>query len=53
MSHPFGCLLPIRNEQERQRYLQRLLKTHGNLQFSRVDISEYKPQVPNRRSRYD
>jgi hypothetical protein len=41
------------NKQERQRYLQRLLKTHGNLQFSRADVSEYKPPVSNRRSRFD
>lgn len=39
--------------QERQRYLQRLLKTHADIRFSDVDISEYKPIVPNRKTRFD
>ena len=45
--------IPFWASMERQRYLQRLLKTHGNLQFSDIDVSEYKIQVPNRGSRFD
>ena len=45
--------IPFWASQERQRYLQRLLKTHANLRFSSVDVSEYKAPVPNRRSRFD
>jgi hypothetical protein len=39
--------------QERQRYLQRKLKTHANIKFSETDISEYKTLTPNRGSRFD
>jgi hypothetical protein len=39
--------------QERQRYLQRKLKTHANIKFSEMDISEYKTLTPNRKSRFD
>jgi hypothetical protein len=39
--------------QERQRYLQRKLKTHANIKFSETDISEYKTLTPNRKSRFD
>jgi RAP domain len=45
--------IPFWASMERQRYLQRLLKTHGNLRFSHVDVSAYKVQVPNRGSRFD
>jgi hypothetical protein len=45
--------IPFWASMERQRYLQRLLKTHGNLRFSTVDRSEYKPHVPNRQTRFD
>jgi hypothetical protein len=45
--------IPFWASMERQRYLQRLLKTHVSLKFSRVDGSEYKAQVPNRGSRFD
>lgn len=45
--------IPFWASMERQRYLQRLLKTHVNLRFSRADGSAYKAQVPNRGSRFD
>lgn len=45
--------IPYWASMERQRYLQRLLKTHANLKFSRSDVSEYKTPVPNRQSRFD
>lgn len=45
--------IPFWASMERQRYLQRLLKTHGNLQFSHVDVSAYKAPVPDRGSRFD
>lgn len=45
--------IPFWASQERQRYLQRLLKTHANLRFSTVDVSEYKAPVPNRQTRFD
>lgn len=45
--------IPFWASMERQRYLQRLLKTHANIRFSEVDISEYKVIVPNRKSRFD
>ncbi|KAG7357375.1 RAP domain containing protein [Nitzschia inconspicua] len=45
--------IPFWASMERQRYLQRKLKTHANLRFSDVDVSEYKALIPNRRSRYD
>ena len=45
--------IPFWASMERQRYLQRLLKTHVNLRFSRVDGSAYKAQVHNRGSRFD
>jgi RAP domain len=45
--------IPFWASMERQRYLQRLLKTHVNLRFSSIDGSEYKAQVPNRGSRFD
>lgn len=38
---------------ERQRYLQRALKTHRSLQFSGVDVSEYKAMPSTRTSRFD
>ena len=38
---------------ERQRYLQRMLKTHREVEFSKADVSEYKPMVPNRQTRFD
>jgi hypothetical protein len=45
--------IPFWASMERQRYLQRLLKTHGNLRFSTSDVSRYKAIVANRQSRYD
>lgn len=45
--------IPFWASMERQRYLQRRLKTHANIQFSRIDVSEYKTLLPNRQSRYD
>eukprot|EP00592_Proboscia_alata_P007847 CAMPEP_0194366088 /NCGR_PEP_ID=MMETSP0174-20130528/14093_1 /TAXON_ID=216777 /ORGANISM="Proboscia alata, Strain PI-D3" /LENGTH=1061 /DNA_ID=CAMNT_0039141071 /DNA_START=269 /DNA_END=3454 /DNA_ORIENTATION=- len=45
--------IPFWASMERQRYLQRLLKTHPNLSFSQADVSEYKKIVPNRKSRFD
>lgn len=45
--------IPFWASMERQRYVQRLLKTHGNIRFSDVDVSEYKAHIPNRRSRFD
>ena len=45
--------IPFWASMERQRYLQRLLKTHGNLRFSDADVSEYKAPVPNRKTRFD
>mmetsp|Transcript_6398 Transcript_6398/g.9352 ORF Transcript_6398/g.9352 Transcript_6398/m.9352 type:complete len:841 (+) Transcript_6398:164-2686(+) len=45
--------IPFWASMERQRYLQRLLKTHPNLRFSGADVSEYKAIVHNRQSRYD
>eukprot|EP00979_Chaetoceros_neogracilis_P000667 scaffold162_cov267-Chaetoceros_neogracile.AAC.17 len=44
--------IPFWASMERQRYLQRKLKTHANLKFSVVDISEYKAPVP-KDSRFD
>ena len=46
-------IIPFWASMERQRYVQRKLKTHANLKFSGVDISEYKAPVPNRKSRFD
>lgn len=45
--------IPFWASMERQRYLQRKLKTHANIKFSDVDVSEYKTLLPNRQSRYD
>jgi RAP domain len=45
--------IPFWASMERQRYIQRLLKTHGNIRFSNADVSHYKPQNPSRMSRYD
>ena len=45
--------IPFWASMERQRYLQRLLKTHGNLRFSTSDLSNYKAPVANRQSRFD
>eukprot|EP00534_Pseudo-nitzschia_fraudulenta_P011880 CAMPEP_0201219222 /NCGR_PEP_ID=MMETSP0851-20130426/190970_1 /ASSEMBLY_ACC=CAM_ASM_000631 /TAXON_ID=183588 /ORGANISM="Pseudo-nitzschia fraudulenta, Strain WWA7" /LENGTH=928 /DNA_ID=CAMNT_0047508911 /DNA_START=146 /DNA_END=2932 /DNA_ORIENTATION=+ len=45
--------IPFWASMERQRYLQRKLKTHANIQFSEVDVSEYKALTPNRESRFD
>lgn len=38
---------------ERQRYLQRCLKTHQEIQFSDVDVSEYQALPQTRHSRFD
>ena len=45
--------IPFWASMERQRYLQRLLKTHSTLKFSDADVSEYKPPVLDRKSRFD
>ena len=45
--------IPFWASMERQRYLQRLLKTHCNLRFSDMDVSEYKAPIWNRKSRFD
>jgi len=45
--------IPFWASMERQRYIQRLLKTHANLKFSQVDVSEYKAPVPSRSTRFD
>jgi hypothetical protein len=45
--------IPFWASMERQRFLQRLLKTHSNIQFSSIDVSEYKPPVSNKHSRFD
>jgi hypothetical protein len=45
--------IPFWASMERQRYLQRKLKTHANIRFSVVDVSEYKAHVPNKKSRFD
>ncbi len=45
--------IPFWASMERQRYLQRKLKTHANIKFSEVDVSEYKTLTPNRKSRFD
>jgi len=45
--------IPFWASMERQRYLQRLLKTHGEVRFSDADVSEYQPITGNRGSRYD
>jgi hypothetical protein len=44
--------IPFWASMERQRYLQRKLKTHANLRFSVVDVSEYKAPIP-KGSRFD
>jgi len=45
--------IPFWASMERQRYLQRLLKTHADIKFSEVDVSEYTPQPSNRKTRFD
>jgi len=45
--------IPFWASMERQRYLQRKLKTHCNIKFSQKDVSEYQPLVSNRKSRFD
>lgn len=46
--------IPFWASMERQRYLQRLLKTHSTLNFSDKDISKYQPHIiSNRKSRFD
>lgn len=45
--------IPFWASMERQRYVQRRLKTHANIKFSGIDVSEYKAPTPNRKSRYD
>jgi len=45
--------IPFWSSMERQRYLQRLLKTHGNVRFSSADYSEYKAPPLSKRSRFD
>lgn len=45
--------IPFWASMERQRYLQRKLRTHANIKFSEVDVSEYKALNPDRKSRFD
>ncbi len=45
--------IPFWASMERQRYLQRKLKTHANIRFSGVDVSEYKAPSANKVSRFD
>lgn len=45
--------IPFWASMERQRYLQRVLKTHANIRFSDVDISEYSAMAPSRKTRFD
>ena len=45
--------IPFWASMERQRYLQRLLKTHCNIRFSEVDFSKYRAPVRNKRSRFE
>jgi len=45
--------IPFWASMERQRYLQRKLKTHANINFSEVDVSEYKELTPDFKSRFD
>ena len=45
--------IPFWSSMERQRYLQRLLKTHSILKFNDVNYSTYEPLNPNRKSRFD
>mmetsp|Transcript_4657 Transcript_4657/g.11852 ORF Transcript_4657/g.11852 Transcript_4657/m.11852 type:complete len:1143 (-) Transcript_4657:429-3857(-) len=46
--------IPFWASMERQRYLQRKLKTSASIEFSEVDVSEYKALTPNRiESRFD
>lgn len=45
--------IPFWASMERQRYLQRVLKTHANIRFSDVDVSEYSAMTPSRKTRFD
>jgi hypothetical protein len=45
--------IPFWASMERQRYLQRKLRTHANIKFSDVDVSEYKALNPDFNSRFD
>lgn len=45
--------IPFWASMERQRYLQRLLKTHVNIRFSKLDVSEYKVPISARKTRFD
>lgn len=45
--------IPVWSSMERQRYLQRALKTHDKIVFSDVDVSEYMPMPSTRHSRFD
>jgi len=45
--------IPFWASMERQRYLQRALKTHEKIEFSDIDISEYKAMPSTRHSRFD
>lgn len=45
--------IPFWASMERQRYLQRKLKTHANIRFSGTDVSEYTSLSPNRISRFE
>ena len=45
--------IPTFASMEIQRYLQRALKTHDKIEFSGVDVSEYKAMPSSRTSRFD
>ena len=45
--------IPFWASMERQRYLQRALKTHEKIEFSDIDVSEYKAMPSTRHSRFD
>ncbi|KAL7534076.1 hypothetical protein ACHAWF_004712 [Thalassiosira exigua] len=45
--------IPFWASMERQRYLQRALKTHEKIEFSEIDVSEYRAMPSTRHSRFD
>ena len=45
--------IPFWASMERQRYVQRKLKTHESIRFSEVDVSDYSEIPDDRRSRFD
>lgn len=45
--------IPFWASMERQRYVQRILKTHESIRFSDKDVSDYSEIPEDRRSRFD